>query len=89
MPAPPKKRRHIFRWVFLAIQALFLAWVIGGASSSSGTPKSCAGLAGQALTTCQDAGHLGTTLGVAVVVFFWLAVDVILALVWLIFRRRS
>jgi hypothetical protein len=30
-PAPkPRKRRRVFMWTFLAIQALFLAWVIVG-----------------------------------------------------------
>lgn len=30
----PKKKKHIFRWVFLGVQALFLVWIIGGASSA-------------------------------------------------------
>jgi hypothetical protein len=38
--ATAHKRRHIFRWVFLAIQALFLVWIIAGAASSSSA--SCA-----------------------------------------------
>jgi hypothetical protein len=87
--AAPRKRRHVFRWVFLAIQALFLIWIITGASSGSGTPPSCAGMTGQALTTCQDAGHVGTTIGVALIVFLWAAVDVILGVGYLIFRRRG
>lgn len=33
--AAPRKRRHVFRWVFLAIQVLFLVWVIAGAASTS------------------------------------------------------
>jgi hypothetical protein len=33
--ALPRKRRRIFIWVFLAIQAIFLIWIIGGAASTS------------------------------------------------------
>jgi hypothetical protein len=88
-PPPTRKRRHVFRWIFLAVQVLFLVWIIGGIASSGGTPPSCVGMTGQDLTTCQDAGHLGTTFGVALIVFFWLAVDVILAVGHLIFRKRS
>jgi hypothetical protein len=31
----PRKKRHVFRWVFLAIQALFLIWIITGISGNS------------------------------------------------------
>lgn len=33
--APPRKRRRVFIWVFLAIQAIFLIWIIAGAASTS------------------------------------------------------
>ena len=32
----PRKRRRIFMWTFLAVQAIFLAWVIGGIASHTG-----------------------------------------------------
>jgi len=32
---PPKKKRRVFLWVFLAIQALMLVWIIAGAASNS------------------------------------------------------
>ena len=32
---PTRKRRRVFWWVFLAIQLLFLVWVIAGAASGS------------------------------------------------------
>lgn len=88
-PPPPKKRRHVFRWVFLAVQALFLAWTVSGAVSGGGTPKACVGMVGQALKSCQDAGHAGTALGVGLIVVVWAAVDIVLALCWLVFRRRG
>jgi hypothetical protein len=33
----PRKRRRIFLWVFLAIQALFITWLIVGGVSAGGT----------------------------------------------------
>ena len=36
VPATPRKRRRIFMWVFLAIQVLFVVWVIGGIMSHTG-----------------------------------------------------
>jgi hypothetical protein len=84
---PVKKRKRIFMWFFLAVQALFIIWIIAGASSSgSATAKSCANLTGQALQTCQDASHAGTGIGVALIVIVWCIVDFLLAITWLIVR---
>jgi len=85
--APVRKRRRIFMWFFLAVQAIFLIWIITGASSSGGsTAKSCAGQVGQALQTCQDASHVGTAIGVGLIIGLWVAVDVILGIVFLVVR---
>ncbi|GAB3191617.1 hypothetical protein GCM10027261_02010 [Geodermatophilus arenarius] len=84
-PAPVKKKRHVFRWVFLAIQALFLIWIIGGASSAA---DNCDGQVGDALTACQAGTAVGAGIGVMVIVFLWVAVDVILGIGYLIFRKR-
>jgi hypothetical protein len=35
-PAKPRKRRRVFMWTFLAVQAAFLAWVIAGMSQPTG-----------------------------------------------------
>jgi hypothetical protein len=48
---PTKKKRRTFMWVFLAIQALMLVWIIAGASSASGAPTDCGSLSAQA---CND-----------------------------------
>jgi hypothetical protein len=48
--APVRKKRRVFLWVFLAIQVLFLIWVIAGAVS--GTPS----VASQVSSFC---GHHG------------------------------
>lgn len=89
-PAPPPRKRHrVFFWIFLAVQILFLIWVVAGAASSSGTPESCSGLTGDDLQLCEDAGDLGTTIGVGLVVAFWMATDFILALTYVIYRMAS
>jgi hypothetical protein len=81
---PPKKKRHIFRWVFLAIQVLFLIWIIAGASSAS---DNCEGETGQALEACEAGTAVGAGIGVVLIIFIWMAVDVILALTYLVFVR--
>lgn len=48
---PPRRKRRVFLWVFLAIQALFLIWIIAGAA---GTSHSGTGAHVQALTWCAD-----------------------------------
>lgn len=85
---PPKKKRRVFVWVFLAIQVLFLIWVIAGASSGSGQPDDCGSLSAQ---TCNDASDTGTAIGVFLIIVFWAFVDIILGVtygVWRLARRR-
>ena len=82
---PQKKKRHIFRWVFLAIQVLFLIWIITGISGAS---DNCEGEVGQALEACQAGTTVGAGIGVALIIGLWVAVDVILGITYLIFRRR-
>lgn len=83
---PPRKRRRAFLWVFLAVQVLFLCWVITGAASGSGTPAGCRGLTGDDLTLCEDADDTGTAIGVGLVIALWAAADIILGLTYLVFR---
>ena len=83
-------RFRVFTWIILAINLIFLIWIItGSASSGSTTAKSCAGETGQALQTCQDAGHIGTAIGVGLIIALWVAADVILGILWLVTRRKG
>ena len=81
----PRKKRHVFRWVLLAIQALFLIWIVSGISGNS---DNCSGQVGDALQTCQAATGIGTGIGVALIIGLWVAVDIILGITYLIVRKR-
>lgn len=81
--APAKKKRRIFRWVFLAIQALFLIWIITGLNSSE--PGCGPNLSAEA---CQAAQGIGAGIAIALIVGLWIAVDLILGITYLIFRKR-
>lgn len=85
-PSPtPRKKRKIFRWVFLAVQVLFLIWIFAGGSSAA---DNCDGEVGSALEACQAGTAIGAGIGVALIIGLWLAVDFILAITWLIFRKK-
>ncbi len=87
LPSPDEKpRRRVFLWVFLTIQALFLAWVLFGVGARAGDPPYCDGLEAD---FCNSAETVGTTLGVVLMIFLWLAVDVILGISYLIYRVAS
>lgn len=79
----PKKKRRIFLWVFLAVQVLFIVWIISGISSGSGQPADCGSLSAEA---CNDAADVGTAIGVGLIVIFWIVVDFLLALIYGIYR---
>lgn len=81
----PKKRPRIFRWFFLAVQIGFLVWIIAGVNDAS---DNCVGEVGASLEACQAGTTVGAGIGVALVIGLWLAVDFILAITWLIFRRK-
>jgi hypothetical protein len=81
--APAKKKRRIFLWFFLAVQALFIIWIIAGIASASGQPSDCQGLSAK---TCNDATDVGTGIGVAVIVILWMVVDFLLAVIYGVYR---
>lgn len=84
--AAPKKKRRVFLWVFLAVQVLFLVWVITGVSSGAGTPTDCGGLEAEA---CNAASDIGTGIGVIMIVGVWVVVDFFMALVYGVYRLAS
>jgi hypothetical protein len=95
----PRKKRRIFLWIFLAIQAVFLIWIVTGlASKGSGpsvasqTASACTNGGWQGLFKSQadcmkhyavalhDAGDVGKGIGAAIIIAFWMVVDVILGI---------
>jgi hypothetical protein len=64
-------------WVFLAIQALFIVWVIAGINTGA--------------ENTTDAENVGTGIGVALVIGLWFAVNLFLGLAYGIYRlaRRN
>lgn len=84
MTETPRKKRRKFPWVFLAIQLAFLVWIITGITGTAGS--SCdPNLSAEA---CTAAKQVGGGIGVLLIVFLWVAVDVILGIGYLIFRKR-
>ncbi|MFF8831407.1 hypothetical protein [Streptomyces sp. NPDC015131] len=89
VPGAPRKRRHIFLWFFLAIQVIFIIWLIVGLTSVAQSYPECAGLTGQALELCESeqAGTgLGATVGAGFIILIWAAVDIILAIMYGLYR---
>ena len=84
-PAAPKRKKRIFMWVFLAVQLLFVIWLIAGVNNAS---DNCSGRVGDALTLCQNATGVGTGIGIFLILILWTIVDVILGVTYLITRRR-
>lgn len=48
--ARPKKRKQIFLWVFLTVQALFVVWIITGVAGNSGSGTAAHA---QAIASCS------------------------------------
>lgn len=54
-PPRPRRKRRVFLWVFLAVQALFLIWIIAGLASHPAGPTA----AQQAAQQCANGGWQG------------------------------
>ena len=83
--APAKKGLRKFSWFILAVNVLFLVWIIGGVSSASSS-SNCTGLDAQ---TCRDATAIGTGIGAILIIALWAFADVILGIIWLVTRPRQ
>jgi hypothetical protein len=84
--AKPRKKKRVFLWFFLAVQALFLVWIISGAMAASGTSTDCANDTVLSTSTCNDAEDIGTGIGVFLVVVFWMMTDFLLAVIYGVYR---
>lgn len=82
--APPaKKKRRIFMWFFLALQALFIIWIISAIAGAGGDPSDCGSLSKE---TCNDAEAVGTGIGVAFIFVIWIVVDFLLFIPWVVIK---
>ena len=94
----PYKPRKVFLWVFLALQAVFIIWLVAGTSSTGGginasvVAQCHTQAAGMGMTQAQcvsflgGAAKTGTALGGAVIVIVWVIVDFLLAVSYGIYR---
>lgn len=79
--AKPRKKRRVFLWFFLAVQLIFLIWIISSASSAGG--GSCNGLSAH---DCASAHDMGNAIGFGIQVILWVALDFLLGLTYGIYR---
>jgi len=90
-PAPKKKRR-VFLWIFLAIQVLFIVWIITAGASTHGIPAYChQGSNSQyiGLKGCESASQAGAGIGIALIIVFWCVVDIIVGGGYAVYRLAS
>lgn len=80
MTSEPGRKRRVFLWVFMAVQVLFILWIVTGAAAGG---SSCKGLSAHTCATAADVGH---GVAIAVQVVAWVVVDVLLAVIYGIYR---
>lgn len=75
-------------WVIIIFNILMLVWVVAAVAS---TPEGTSDCKREAANNqfldeedCDNAAAVGTAIGVGVLMFFWVAVDVILGIIWLV-----
>jgi hypothetical protein len=74
----PRKRKRIFMWTFIAIQVIFLIWVISGAASAGQDVNNYCNPTGD--QTCHDAYTVGASAGFLMVMVVWAITDFILGI---------
>jgi len=73
-------------WIIILINILFLYATI---SAVSDTAKSCEGLTGDELDLCQAGTAIGAGIGFGIVLFFWVLIDLILLIIWLVTNKNQ
>lgn len=83
----PKKKKRVFMWAFIAVQVLFILWLVGGVGGADSAAQ-CAGKTSEYFTQadCEAASQVGTGIGAAIVLLLWAVVDFIMAVTYLIVR---
>jgi len=75
-----------FTWVIVAINVLFLIWVVAGAG---GAASNCDGLTGNDLDACEAGTAIGASIGIGIILVLWFLVDGILGVLWLVTRPKG
>lgn len=78
----PKKKHHVFLWFFAAVQVLFVYMLVSGLV---GAGQDSAGLTGSE----ADGAAVGTSIGVALLVFGWFVVDGLLSMVYGVYKLAT
>jgi len=99
-PVTPRRRRRVFLWVFLAIQALFVIWVIAGLAGGSGIHSEAVAYChahpdrylpfAQCVSDYGGGAKAGTAIGAGLIIVLWAVADIILGVsygVWRLARR--
>jgi hypothetical protein len=84
-PQQPRRRRRVFMWVILAINGLFLWWMV---SAVGGIADDCAGKVGSDLEACQTGTAIGGGIAFIFILAFWALVDIILLVIFVVTRRQ-
>jgi hypothetical protein len=71
-------------WVILAVQVLFVIWIIAGVNGTSDTcPKD------QYSDACNAGEAIGAGIGIGIVIFLWALIDVILGVIWMVTNKNK
>jgi hypothetical protein len=94
----PYRRHRVFLWFFLAVQAIFLIWLITGIHGNATTinpsvvaqchhqAASMGMTQAQCVSSLGGAAKTGTAIGAGLIVILWVIVDFLLAVTYGIYR---
>ena len=80
------RRIRPFSWFIIIVNIFFLYAIFSGLNETS---KSCDGLSGDDLNICQAGTAIGAGIGVFALVFFWVLVDLILLILWIVSNKKA
>lgn len=76
----------MFRVFFALVNLGYLVWMI---SAVAGTGDVCAGETGEMLEACEAGAAVGGFASMALILFLWMATDIIIYVIHRIFRRKD
>lgn len=79
-PAAPRKRRryHVGMWLFLAVQVIFVIWIVSSGTTIDHSVTHCTG------QSCKGISESAGGVAIGLIVLFWAVVDVILGFIYLV-----